>query len=111
MSDPGFEEFWKIYPKKVDRGHATKAYRRALKLASADVILAGARRYAEQQQQLGVEEKHIKGPVGWLEGLRWLDETKPPGSLTAAPFRQTAKRHQQPTAQEIASEWLDQADR
>jgi hypothetical protein len=65
-----FEEFWKVYPRKVGKGEARKAYRNALKRATAEEILAGAKRYAESKP----DPEFTKHPGPWLNADRWADE-------------------------------------
>lgn len=67
-----FEAFWKCYPRKVDKGHARKAFATALKRADAPTISQGARRYAEAVK--GKDPKYIAHAATWLNGDRWLDE-------------------------------------
>jgi hypothetical protein len=67
-----FEGFYSAFPKKVGKGSARKAYRNALKRASAEEILAGAKRYAAQRS--GQDQQYTAGPAPWLNADRWLDE-------------------------------------
>lgn len=72
--DPdGWAEFWAAYPRKDGKGKALPAYRRALKRASAESILAGAKKYATWAR--GQERSFIKMPEGWLNADRWADES------------------------------------
>lgn len=68
----GFADFWEAYPRKDDKGHARTAYGRALKKAKPDVLLAGAKRYAEANRE--TERRYIAQPTTWLNGERWGDE-------------------------------------
>lgn len=76
-TDGEFEDFWLAYPRKVDRGHALKAYRTAREKASADEIAAGAKRYAKQRA--GQEKRFTALASTWLNGERWTDELGPVG--------------------------------
>lgn len=67
-----FGEFWSAYPRKVGKGHARKAYTRALKRGSPEDILAGCRRFAEQSRN--VEPRFVAHASTWLNGDRWTDE-------------------------------------
>jgi hypothetical protein len=67
-----FEAFWAVYPKKVSKQAALKAWKKAIKLADAETIIKGARQYAELVK--GAEKQFIKGPDGWLNAGRWEDE-------------------------------------
>lgn len=67
-----FDAFWQVYPRKVGKGQALKAYKAAAKHASAATILAGL------QAQLPVlrsrEAAYIPHAATWLNGQRWLDD-------------------------------------
>ncbi len=67
-----FEQFYQAFPRHVGRGDAERAYWRSRKLASADQILDGARRYANARR--GEDQKFTKHPATWLNGKGWLDE-------------------------------------
>ncbi|MCI0443015.1 hypothetical protein L0152_07335 [bacterium] len=64
-----FEEFWSLYPRKRDRGHAEKAWRK-LDEKTKDIII----KYLANHPFYSVPEKFIPYPATWLNGKRWLDE-------------------------------------
>lgn len=68
-----FELFWSAYPKKVSKQAAIKAWNKAVKNADPAAIIQGAKRYAEAER--GTERRFLKGPDGWLNAGRWMDET------------------------------------
>lgn len=68
-----FDAFWKLYPRKQDKGHAKKAYAAAIKRASPDAILAGL-----QQAKFSDDPKFIPLATTWLNGERWGDEGAQP---------------------------------
>lgn len=71
--DAPFDAFWALYPRKVDKGHARKAYPAAVKRAgSPRPILDGVERYARSVR--GKEPRFIAHAATWLNGDRWLDE-------------------------------------
>jgi hypothetical protein len=74
-----FQHFWLLYPRKVGKGDAEKAFKVALKETPSDIILAGTRRYADQVRQDGTQPKYVKYPAGWLRAKRWLDEDEAAG--------------------------------
>lgn len=56
-----FEEFWKAYPRKVDKGQAYKKYQARLKDGfSPDELLEAAVNYAKQCAKERTEQKFIK---------------------------------------------------
>lgn len=67
-----FEEFWQLCPRKVGKGDAQKAWRKALKKTSEDRILMAAR--GLKRQYASTEARHIPHPATWLNGERWEDE-------------------------------------
>jgi uncharacterized protein YdaU (DUF1376 family) len=70
-----FEIFWNTYPVKIGKGTAFKAWVKALKKATLEVIIEGADRYAKDPNREGEFTAH---PATWLNGERWLDQPLPP---------------------------------
>ena len=68
-----FDKFWKIYPRKVAKGQAQKAWEKAVKIAKAEDIIAGAEKYAKDRLR---DPKFTAHPATWLNGQRWLDEAQ-----------------------------------
>lgn len=72
VSDTGFDDFWKAYPKRVAKEGARKAWAAAVKRGvSPEHIAAAARRYAEHPPD---EARFIPNPQTWLNGGRYDDE-------------------------------------
>ena len=68
-----FENFWRTYPRRIEKKSAFKAWKTALKSgATADEITAGAARYA--QYRAGEPERFTKHPSTWLNQGCWEDE-------------------------------------
>lgn len=72
--DTAFGEFWSIYPKKVDKRAALKAFKSALKRAALEVIISGARKYAADPNR---EPRFTKNPATWLNADAWENESLP----------------------------------
>jgi hypothetical protein len=68
-SDSQFNSFWNHYPKKVDKGAALRAFRRAIKDLDPAVVIEGAKRYAEDPNL--PEKQYIKNPATWLNAEAW----------------------------------------
>ena len=68
-SDSQFEEFWNLYPKKVDKGAAIRAFRKASKNHDLALVIDGAKRYAEDPNL--PEKQFIKNPATWLNAESW----------------------------------------
>jgi predicted transcriptional regulator len=58
-----FDEFWKLYPKKIAKADALKAWIKATKLKTADELLKLTKAYAEGKLP---EDKYIPYPASWL---------------------------------------------
>lgn len=70
-----FDEFWAVYPKKASKAGARKKFSAALKSASAETIIAGARRYAAERAADPRPDaaQWIKHPTTWLHNGCWDD--------------------------------------
>ena len=75
-----FDLFWSIYPRKVAKQAALKAFVKALQTTDLDVIIDGARKYAEDPNRVPTFTAHAST---WLNAQRWLDEPLPPRVLSA----------------------------
>jgi uncharacterized protein YdaU (DUF1376 family) len=69
--DDGFDDFWQVYPKKVGKQDALKAWPKAIKAAEPSAIVEGARSYAASHEP---SYEYWKNPSGWLNGKRWQDQ-------------------------------------
>lgn len=73
--DPLFAQFWKMYPRKVGKGKAEKAFISALRRASFAEILEGCERFAQERD--GEDPQFTAHPTSWLNADRWSDEPDP----------------------------------
>lgn len=73
----GFDLFWVAYPRRVAKQAAMKMYARALKLTTADKIIAAARAYATERA--GQDATYTKHPASWLNAGCWGDYDGGPG--------------------------------
>lgn len=68
----GFVVFWELYPRKIAKPAALKAWRSAVKRADSDTILGGLRL---QLGELCAREKgFVPHPATWLNQDRWQDQ-------------------------------------
>lgn len=67
-----FNDFWNEYPKKVSKGLAEKAYKKAVKVVGHETLITGVKRYAEECR--GKDATYIAHAATWLNGKRWEDE-------------------------------------
>jgi hypothetical protein len=68
-----FEDFWALYPKKVAKGAAIKAWSKLTKCEKEEVIFIMPK-HIKYWSVKGVEKEYIPYPASWLNQLRWLDE-------------------------------------
>ncbi len=74
-----FDDFWKVYPLKVGKKPAQAAFAKAIKVATLEVILEGARRYASDPNR---HPSYTAHPSTWLNQERWGDAPLPPREIT-----------------------------
>lgn len=74
-----FDRFWSAYPRKVAKAAAKKAWEKAIRVAKAEEIIAGAERYANDPNRHPAYTAH---PATWLNAHRWADEPLPERELT-----------------------------
>jgi hypothetical protein len=67
-----FAKFWATYPRRVAKLAAEKAFQRALRSATAEVIIGAAKCYAAERN--GQDPKYTAHPSTWLNAGRWSDE-------------------------------------
>jgi hypothetical protein len=75
-----FEEFWNHYPKKVDKGAALRAFRKAAKTQDLALIIEGAKRYAEDPNL--PDKQFVKNPATWLNAESWNNGPLPKRKTT-----------------------------
>jgi hypothetical protein len=69
---PEFDTFWSLYPKRVAKGQAQRAWSAALKKTDADTIIRGLK---QRLPSINAQDKQFrKNPATWLNGECWLDE-------------------------------------
>lgn len=72
--EAGFEEFWKLYPKKVAKGDARKAWQQVAKIRPPLSTLLKAVVVAKACEQWRRDGgAFIPYPATWLRGERWED--------------------------------------
>jgi hypothetical protein len=84
-ADETFARFWELYPRKVSKVKARKTWDTALRMASADHILAGLERLLPSLKAR--EPQYVPHPSTWLNAGGWDDAADPP----PAPPKSTGK--------------------
>ena len=72
-----FEDFWSLYPRKIGKRTAEKAFGRALKRATPKEIMGGLTCQVKVWRQTGADAKYIPHASTWLNRDGWLDELAP----------------------------------
>jgi len=72
--DDEFDGWWTLYPRKVAKGQARKAFSIARKKTGLETLTNGVRGYADKVRRDNIEERFIKHPATWLNGECWEDE-------------------------------------
>jgi hypothetical protein len=63
QAENDFDNFWNLYPKKVAKSEALRAWNKATKKKTADELLKLTKAYAEGKLP---EDKYIPYPASWL---------------------------------------------
>jgi hypothetical protein len=74
--DTFFETFWTVWPKRVGKGDAERAWKKAVKKVAPELIVAAATDYARSPYL--PERQFIPLPSTWLNGERWADDLPQP---------------------------------
>jgi hypothetical protein len=83
--DPGWVRFWAVYPRRVSKGDARKAWAKAVtggqgrEPADPEIIIKGAHAYAAART--GQPPRYTCHPATWLNRERWNDD---PAALAGA---------------------------
>ena len=85
-----FEKFWNTYPIKIGKASALKAWTKAIKKATPEIITEGASRYASDPNR---EPEFTAHPATWLNGERWLDSPLPEkrSRIASKPFSEPTR--------------------
>jgi hypothetical protein len=72
-----FEDLWRVYPHKVAKADARRAFEKAIRRAPIETLITGIERYIANKPPT----QHFCNLATWLNGERWTDE--PPATPTA----------------------------
>lgn len=69
-----FDEFYRIYPRKIARLDAEKAWKQMLSRGyDAEAIIEGAKKFARVVASEGTDQCYVPYPASWLRAGRWMD--------------------------------------
>lgn len=69
-----FAEFWDVYPRKLDKGKAERAFKTAIKKTNPEEIIRAAERYRDDPTR---KDDFTKYPATWLNAESWNNEPDP----------------------------------
>jgi hypothetical protein len=72
-SDPNFVAFWEAYPRKTDKGHARKAWLKALRNRVPPELLTAAAMAFREDPNRPRQIQYVPHPTTWLNGERYND--------------------------------------
>lgn len=78
-SDEAFDLFYKLYPRKVSKANAKKAFRK-IKGSEFQLVMDGLN--AQLSSLLASEPQYRPHPASWLNARRWEDEVSAPAEKT-----------------------------
>jgi uncharacterized protein YdaU (DUF1376 family) len=105
-----FVDFWNVYPLKVGKGAAQKAFDKAIRTTDAEVIIRGALRYKSDPNRVQAYTAHAST---WLNAQRWLDEPLPPRNLSSAEIKEKElqeARIKSEREKEQAAQWFKEQE-
>ncbi|MEX0895653.1 MAG: hypothetical protein WDZ94_01795 [Patescibacteria group bacterium] len=76
-----FEQFWEIYPRKIGKGAARKAWLKISKTHQSQTLLDAVSAYAQHPDL--PEVQYIPHPSTWLNQERWMDDLSSMGKANA----------------------------
>ena len=100
-----FDAFWEMYPRKVGKETAHKAFDKATKKVPVSTILAGAQRLAADPNLPG--KQFIPHPTTWINRAGWDDEPCPPKA--GIDFAASSYSREGESRSMTGAEWLGKA--
>lgn len=86
VDDGNFDEFWAVYPKKVDKASARRAWNTQMRSRTGPnpaTVIEAARAYAASVA--GTDPQYVKYPATWLRATDFAEPYTPPGARTSRP--------------------------
>lgn len=111
IEPPGFDDFWNVYPLKVGKGAAKKAFEKAIRTTNVEHIIAGALRYKLDPNRVDAYTAHAST---WLNAQRWFDDPLPPRVLTPEEKKQKElqiSREKELREREETARWREEQER
>jgi len=75
--NPDFAAFWVVYPRRVQKADARKAFAKAIKKTSLESLVESVKSHVETVQWQKDSGQFIPYPASWLNSEGWLDDPAP----------------------------------
>jgi hypothetical protein len=109
--DEGFEEFWKVYPKKCSKGDARKAWQQTAKIRpQLPTLLKAVYAARASKQWLKDGGEFIPYPASWLRAERWDDVLEVDLSQMSSPTGRVCAYCGKPASGQVNGKWACDAD-
>jgi hypothetical protein len=102
-----FDEFWKEYPLKKDKGKAVRAFRSALTRAKFEDIIAGVLAYKADPTR---KPEFTKYPATWLNADAWENASAPSPDSEAAERSRIRRERELEASRKLIEEQRRQAE-
>lgn len=104
-TDTKFDEFWSVYPRRVQKQDARKAWSQVLRRKiHPDKVIAGAKRYAQERN--GQDPNFTRHPASWLRAGGYDDEPDQTRLAVVGPELRTFDDYRRHAAGEQAARLL-----
>jgi hypothetical protein len=109
MNSPSFDEFWAVYPRKVGKGIARKAWEKVTKTVDPAVVMAGAMRYRDDPTRKANDRSFTAHPTTWLNREGWEDELDSPQRPTSIVYLEDRYEDTRPACcrEQTFKQWYD----
>jgi len=97
-----FDKFWVVYPRKVNKGLAMKAWEKAASKAAPALIIAAVEAWKNSKDF--PEPDFIPHPSSWLNGERWSDELSDKKQVVTAAEREAFMAEHRRKMMELSNE-------
>lgn len=68
-----FETFWTMYPRRLAKKEAERAWKK-IPISEQNNVITALKNHIAMWRQKGTEKEFIPYPASWLNGARWEDE-------------------------------------
>ena len=101
-SSAEFDKFWMVYPRKVNKGLAMKAWEKAASKAAPALIIAAVEAWKVSKDF--PDPDFIPHPSSWLNGERWSDELSDKKQVVTAAEREAFMAEHRRKMMELSNE-------